>query len=144
MGILGELQRANLLNIEQQTVLGMSLKEQLAYYDIMQTDDEDIKAFYRAGPAGIRTTQAFSQSCRWDTLDDDRQSGCIRALDHAFSQDGGLAVLQGNIALKGCIVKTAGVDESILTFEGPAVVFEVKTTRWRPFSVERSKPAMWW
>uniref|UniRef100_UPI00046F7591 dihydroxy-acid dehydratase n=1 Tax=Salinivibrio socompensis TaxID=1510206 RepID=UPI00046F7591 len=124
MGILGELQRANLLNIEQQTVLGMSLKEQLAYYDIMQTDDEDIKAFYRAGPAGIRTTQAFSQSCRWDTLDDDRQSGCIRALDHAFSQDGGLAVLQGNIALKGCIVKTAGVDESILTFEGPAVVFE--------------------
>ena len=128
MGILGELQRANLLNIDQQTVLGMSLKEQLAHYDIMQTDDEDIKAFYRAGPAGIRTTQAFSQSCRWDTLDDDRQSGCIRALEHAFSQDGGLAVLQGNIALKGCIVKTAGVDESILTFEGPAVVFESQDT----------------
>jgi dihydroxyacid dehydratase (EC 4.2.1.9) len=128
MGILGELQRANLLNSDQQTVLGMSLKEQLAHYDIMQTDDEDIKAFYRAGPAGIRTTQAFSQSCRWDTLDDDRQSGCIRALEHAFSQDGGLAVLQGNIALKGCIVKTAGVDESILTFEGPAVVFESQDT----------------
>lgn len=124
MGILGELQRANLLNVEQQTVLGMSLKEQLAQYDIVQTDDEAIKAFYRAGPAGIRTTQAFSQNCRWDTLDDDRQSGCIRAHEHAFSQDGGLAVLQGNIALNGCIVKTAGVDESILTFEGPAVVFE--------------------
>ncbi|WBA11634.1 dihydroxy-acid dehydratase [Salinivibrio kushneri] len=124
MGILGELQRANLLNVEQQTVLGISLKEQLAQYDIVQTDDEAIKAFYRAGPAGIRTTQAFSQSCRWDTLDDDRQSGCIRAHEYAFSQDGGLAVLQGNIALNGCIVKTAGVDESILTFEGPAVVFE--------------------
>lgn len=128
MGILGELQRANLLNMDQQTVLGMSLKEQLAHYDIMQTDDEDIKAFYRAGPAGIRTTQAFSQRCRWDTLDDDRQSGCIRTLEHAFSQDGGLAVLQGNIALNGCIVKTAGVDESILTFEGPAVVFESQDT----------------
>ncbi|OOE89945.1 dihydroxy-acid dehydratase [Salinivibrio sp. AR647] len=128
MGILGELQRANLLNMDQQTVLGMSLKEQLAHYDIMQTDDEDIKAFYRAGPAGIRTTQAFSQRCRWDTLDDDRQYGCIRTLEHAFSQDGGLAVLQGNIALNGCIVKTAGVDESILTFEGPAVVFESQDT----------------
>jgi len=102
----------------------MSLEEQLAQYDIMQTDDEDVKSFYRAGPAGIRTTQAFSQRCRWDTLDDDRQSGCIRAHEYAFSQDGGLAVLQGNIALNGCIVKTAGVDESILTFEGPAVVFE--------------------
>jgi dihydroxy-acid dehydratase len=124
MGILGELQRANLLNVKQQTVLGMSLEEQLAQYDIMQTDDEDVKSFYRAGPAGIRTTQAFSQRCRWDTLDDDRQSGCIRAHEYAFSQDGGLAVLQGNIALNGCIVKTAGVDESILTFEGPAVVFE--------------------
>lgn len=79
---------------------------------------------FRAGPAGIRTTQAFSQDCRWDTLDDDRQEGCIRDKAHAFSQDGGLAVLKGNLAIDGCIVKTAGVDESILKFRGPAVVYE--------------------
>ncbi|POB69288.1 dihydroxy-acid dehydratase, partial [Vibrio vulnificus] len=92
-------------------------------YDIMLTDSEEVKRFYRAGPAGIRTTQAFSQDCRWDTLDDDRAQGCIRTKENAFSQDGGLAVLKGNIALDGCIVKTAGVDESILKFTGPAVVF---------------------
>jgi dihydroxy-acid dehydratase len=124
MGILGELNRANLLNTETRTVLGISLQEQLAQYDIMQTDSADVKAFYRAGPAGIRTTQAFSQDCYWETLDDDRQDGCIRTREHAFSQDGGLAVLQGNIALDGCIVKTAGVDESNLKFRGPAIVFE--------------------
>ncbi len=124
MGILGELNRANLLNTETRTVLGISLQEQLAQYDIMQTDSADVKAFYRAGPAGIRTTQAFSQDCYWETLDDDRQDGCIRTREYAFSQDGGLAVLQGNIALDGCIVKTAGVDESNLKFRGPAIVFE--------------------
>ncbi|SHG12573.1 dihydroxy-acid dehydratase [Vibrio gazogenes] len=124
MGILGELNRAKLLNTETRTVLGISLQEQLAQYDIMQTDSADVKAFYRAGPAGIRTTQAFSQDCYWETLDDDRQDGCIRTREHAFSQDGGLAVLQGNIALDGCIVKTAGVDESNLKFRGPAIVFE--------------------
>ncbi|MDG4868862.1 dihydroxy-acid dehydratase, partial [Guyparkeria sp. 1SP6A2] len=80
------------------------------------------------GPAGIRTTKAFSQSCRWDRLDDDRTSGCIRSKAHAFSQDGGLAVLRGNIALDGCIVKTAGVDEDNLTFTGPAIVFESQDT----------------
>ncbi|QMV12845.1 dihydroxy-acid dehydratase [Vibrio spartinae] len=124
MGILGELSRANLLNTETRTVLGISLQEQLAQYDIMQTDSTDVKTFYRAGPAGIRTTQAFSQDCYWETLDDDRQDGCIRTKEHAFSQDGGLAVLKGNIALDGCIVKTAGVDESNLKFRGPAIVFE--------------------
>jgi dihydroxy-acid dehydratase len=124
MGILGELNRAKLLNTETRTVLGISLQEQLAQYDIMQTDSADVQAFYRAGPAGIRTTQAFSQDCYWETLDDDRQDGCIRTREHAFSQDGGLAVLQGNIALDGCIVKTAGVDESNLKFRGPAIVFE--------------------
>ncbi|SJL84834.1 dihydroxy-acid dehydratase [Vibrio palustris] len=124
MAILGELQRAGLLVEDTRTILDMSMKEQLAKYDIMQTDSEEVKQFFRAGPAGIRTTKAFSQDCRWDTLDDDRTNGCIRELDSAFSKDGGLAVLQGNIALNGCIVKTAGVDESILTFTGPAVVFE--------------------
>ena len=79
---------------------------------------------HRAGPAGIRTTQAFSQDCRWDTLDDDRAEGCIRSLEHAYSKDGGLAVLYGNFAENGCIVKTAGVDDSILKFTGPAKVYE--------------------
>lgn len=124
MGILGELNRAGLLNSQVNTVLGTTLEEQLAHYDIMQTESEEIKSFFRAGPAGIRTTKAFSQDCRWDTLDDDREAGCIRDKANAYSQDGGLAVLKGNIALDGCIVKTAGVDESILTFTGTAIVFE--------------------
>ncbi|MGX9419310.1 dihydroxy-acid dehydratase [Vibrio sp. RC27] len=124
MAILGELNRAGLLNSDTRTVLGMSLEEQLAQYDIMTTESQEIKDFFRAGPAGIRTTKAFSQDCRWETLDDDREGGCIRTKENAFSQDGGLAVLSGNIALDGCIVKTAGVDESILKFQGPAVVFE--------------------
>ncbi|EEZ86699.1 dihydroxy-acid dehydratase [Vibrio harveyi 1DA3] len=124
MAILGELDRAGLLHNDARTVLGLSMKEQLAKYDIIQTEDEDVLKFYRAGPAGIRTTQAFSQDCRWDRLDDDRAEGCIRTKENAFSQEGGLAVLSGNIALDGCIVKTAGVDESIHKFTGPAVVFE--------------------
>ncbi len=124
MAILGELDRAALINNRTKTVLGITLQEQLTQYDIMQTQSDAVKGFYRAGPAGIRTTEAFSQACRWDTLDDDRNQGCIRTKENAYSQDGGLAVLKGNIALDGCIVKTAGVDESILTFQGPAVVFE--------------------
>ncbi|EGR4362391.1 dihydroxy-acid dehydratase [Vibrio cholerae] len=124
MGILGELQRAGLLKDQTRTVLGISLQEQLAQYDVKQTQDPAVHTLFRAGPAGIRTTQAFSQDCRWDTLDDDRQEGCIRDKAHAFSQDGGLAVLKGNLAIDGCIVKTAGVDESILKFRGPAVVYE--------------------
>lgn len=124
MAILGELDRAGLLNNQTKTVLGISMQDQLAQYDIMQTESKEIKQFFRAGPAGIRTTEAFSQECRWDTLDDDRKEGCIRTKQNAFSQDGGLAVLKGNIAIDGCIVKTAGVDESNLTFQGPAVVFE--------------------
>ncbi len=124
MAILGELDRAGLINNQTKTVLGITLQKQLTLYDIVQTESDAVKSFYRAGPAGIRTTQAFSQECRWDTLDDDRTVGCIRTKEYAYSQDGGLAVLKGNIALDGCIVKTAGVDESILTFQGPAVVFE--------------------
>ncbi|HCZ9566332.1 TPA: dihydroxy-acid dehydratase [Vibrio cholerae] len=124
MGILGELQRAGLLKDQTRTVLGISLQEQLAQYDVKQTQDPAVHTMFRAGPAGIRTTQAFSQDCRWDTLDDDRQEGCIRDKAHAFCQDGGLAVLKGNLAIDGCIVKTAGVDESILKFRGPAVVYE--------------------
>ncbi len=124
IGILGELDRAGLLNSECYNVLGQTQKETLEQYDIVLSKDKDVDTFFRAGPAGIRTTEAFSQECRWDTVDNDRENGCIRNKEHAFSQDGGLAVLSGNIALDGCIVKTAGVDESCLIFEGPAVVFE--------------------
>ncbi|KDM92004.1 dihydroxy-acid dehydratase [Photobacterium galatheae] len=127
-GILGELDRAGLLHNDVPNVLGMTLAEALTQYDIKQTNSEAVQSFFRAGPAGIRTTQAFSQDCRWDSLDDDRENGCIRNKEHAFSQDGGLAVLSGNMAQDGCIVKTAGVDESCLTFEGPAIVFESQET----------------
>ncbi len=124
IGILGELDRSGLLNRDVRNVLGLSLPETLARYDIMVTDDAAVKSMYAAGPAGIRTIQAFSQECRWPSLDDDRQDGCIRAREFAYSQDGGLAVLYGNIAEDGCIVKTAGVDKGSLVFRGPAKVYE--------------------
>ncbi|TLU64570.1 dihydroxy-acid dehydratase [Thalassotalea litorea] len=124
MAILGELARADLLDVSVPNVLGMSLEEQLKQYDIKQTDDEAVKEFFRAGPAGIRTTKAFSQSCRYPSLDDDREHGCIRSKENAFSQDGGLAVLFGNVAKNGCIVKTAGVAEENLVFKGKARIFE--------------------
>ena len=124
MAILGELDRAGLLRNQTRTVLGMTMQAQLARYDIMQTEEEAVRTFFRAGPAGIRTTQAFSQDTRWKTLDDDRENGCIRSREFAYSQDGGLAMLSGNLAENGCIVKTAGVDESILKFTGKAKVYE--------------------
>lgn len=124
MAILGELDRAGFLNSDIPTVLGITMKEQLAQYDIMQTKDQAVIDFYRAGPAGIRTTKAFSQSCRWDSVDNDRVNGCIRSLANAFSTEGGLAVLFGNMAIDGAVVKTAGVDDDNLTFSGPAKVYE--------------------
>ena len=124
IGILGELARAGLLNTDVPNILGTTLADVIAEYDIKVTDNEDVKKFYRAGPAGIRTTKAFSQDCRWDTLDDDRENGCIRSIENAFSLEGGLAVLSGNLAVDGCVVKTAGVAEENLTFTGPAHVFE--------------------
>lgn len=123
-GILGELDRAGLMNRNVSNVLEMNFPETLQKYDIMLTEDESIKKMFRAGPAGIRTTKAFSQDCRWDTLDNDRAEGCIRSLDHAFSTEGGLAVLYGNMAIDGSIVKTAGVDKDNLVFRGPAKVYE--------------------
>ena len=122
--ILGELDRAGLFDNSARNILQQTMRETLDQYDIMLTKDQAVKDMFRAGPAGIRTTQAFSQNCRWDTLDDDRAEGCIRTREHAYSQDGGLAVLYGNIAEDGCIVKTAGVDKEILTFSGPAKVYE--------------------
>lgn len=124
MGILGELNRAGVIHTEVPTVHSASMGEALAKWDIVTTQDEEVKKFYRAAPGGISTTIAFSQSMLWPDLDDDRENGCIRNKAHAYSQDGGLAVLYGNIALDGCIVKTAGVDDSILKFTGRARVFE--------------------
>lgn len=124
MGILGELDRAGVIHRDTPTVHSATMGDALDKWDIKVTQDEDVKKFYRAAPGGIRTTIAFSQSMLYPTLDDDRANGCIRDLAHAYSLDGGLAVLFGNIALDGCIVKTAGVDESILKFTGRARVFE--------------------
>ena len=122
--ILGSLARGGLLHTDLPTVHSASMEEAIAKWDITQTDDEAVHTFFKAGPAGIPTQTAFSQSTRWDTLDDDRENGCIRSVEHAYSQEGGLAVLYGNIALDGCVVKTAGVDESIHVFEGNAKIFE--------------------
>ncbi len=124
MGILAELNRAGLLHADQPTVHSATMAEALAKWDIVSTEDQAVKTFYRAGPAGIPTQTAFSQSTRWDSLDDDRAGGCIRNLDNAFSIEGGLAVLKGNLAEDGCVVKTSGVDESIWVFEGPAHICE--------------------
>ncbi|UKE69812.1 dihydroxy-acid dehydratase [Xanthomonas cerealis pv. cerealis] len=124
LAILGELARGGLLHTDQPTVHSRTLADAIAQWDITQTDADAVHTFYKAGPAGIPTQIAFSQATRWPTLDADREAGCIRDVAHAYSQEGGLAVLYGNIALDGCVVKTAGVDESIHVFEGNAKVFE--------------------
>lgn len=124
MAILGELDRAGVLDARVPTVYGDSLAEALEAWDIMRSPSAETVEFYKAGPGGIPTQTAFSQSARWPSLDGDRATGCIRDLEHAFSREGGLAVLKGNIAVDGCVVKTAGVDESILVFEGRAHVVE--------------------
>ncbi|MFE1571665.1 dihydroxy-acid dehydratase [Comamonas odontotermitis] len=124
MAILGELDRAGKLHTDVPTVHAKTMKDALDQWDIVRTQDEAVRTFYMAGPAGIPTQVAFSQGTRWPSLDLDRAEGCIRSYEHAFSKEGGLAVLRGNIALDGCVVKTAGVDDSILVFEGSAHVVE--------------------
>ncbi len=124
IAILGELARGGLLHTQVPTVHAKSLGEAIAKWDVTQTDDEAVHTFYKAGPAGIPTQIAFSQATRWSSLDLDRAEGCIRDVAHAFSSEGGLAVLYGNLAADGCVVKTAGVDESIHVFEGTARVYE--------------------
>ncbi|MBK1663586.1 dihydroxy-acid dehydratase [Rhodospirillum rubrum] len=118
MGIMGELSRAGLLHEELPTVHAPTLKAALDHWDIRRPVGDAVRAFFRAAPGGVRTVVPFSTDRLWDSLDDDRETGCIRDLDHAYSRDGGLAVLYGNLAPNGCIVKTAGVDASILTFTG--------------------------
>jgi dihydroxy-acid dehydratase len=139
--ILGELDRAGLLHTNVPTVHSKTLKEALDRWDVIRTQDEAVQTFFKAGPAGIPTQQAFSQSTRWPSLDLDRENGCIRSIEHAYSTEGGLAVLYGNLAVNGCVVKTAGIDVSMFeaeqlryttsvptstlrVFEGPARIFE--------------------
>jgi dihydroxy-acid dehydratase len=124
MAILGELDRGGKLHTDVPSVAGKDMAEVLDKWDIMRNPTPEVVEFYKAGPAGIPTQQAFSQSTRWPSLDGDRAEGCIRSIEHAFSQEGGLAVLFGNLAQDGCVVKTAGVDDSILVFEGPAHITE--------------------
>ncbi len=124
MAILGELDRAGRLHTDVPTVYGGTLKDALNEWDIARAPSEAVQTFYKAGPAGIPTQTAFSQSTRWPSLDTDRAEGCIRSVEHAFSLEGGLAVLTGNIAVDGCVVKTAGVDDTLLVFEGRAHVTE--------------------
>jgi dihydroxy-acid dehydratase len=124
MAILGELARGDLLNLDMPTVHSATLGEAIQRWDIRQTNSESVREFFRAAPGGVPTQVAFSQSSRWEELDIDREAGAIRDIPHAFSKDGGLAVLKGNLAPNGAVVKTAGVDESILKFTGPAVIFE--------------------
>ncbi|OZA84329.1 MAG: dihydroxy-acid dehydratase, partial [Azorhizobium sp. 39-67-5] len=124
MAILGELDRGGLIHTDQPTVHAPTMKDALDRWDVVRTKSDTVATFYRAAPGGVPTQVAFSQSRRWDDLDVDRETGVIRSVEHAYSKDGGLAVLFGNIAEDGCIVKTAGVDASILTFTGPARIFE--------------------
>ena len=124
MGLMGELDRAGLINRSSPTMHTATIGDAIDTWDILRSNDPDKEKFYRAGPGGVRTTQAFSQSKRWDSLDTDRESGCIRSAEYAYSPDGGLAVLFGNIALEGCVVKTAGVDAENLIFDGPANMCE--------------------
>ncbi len=124
MAILGELDRAGLIHREVPTIHSSSLGNAIDHWDVRRTSDEQVHTLFRAAPGNVPTQEAFSQENRWPELDLDRENGCIRDVAHAYSKDGGLAVLYGNIAQDGCVVKTAGVDESILTFSGPARIFE--------------------
>ncbi|WP_142850282.1 dihydroxy-acid dehydratase [Telmatospirillum sp. J64-1] len=124
VGILAELDRAGLIHRDVPTVHARTMGESLDRNDVAGNASEEVRTFFRASPGGVRTTEAFSTQRRYETLDTDREKGCIRSVEHAYSKDGGLAVLYGNIALDGCIVKTAGVDASILKFSGPVVICE--------------------
>src|SRR5690606_13450313 len=124
MGILGPLDRAGLHDTSRPTIHSETLGKALEQWDISRSNSEMVHKFFCAAPGGVPTQVAFSQERRFDSVDADRENGVIRSKEHAFSQDGGLAVLYGNLAEDGCIVKTAGVDEEILTFSGTARIFE--------------------
>ena len=138
-GLLGELKRANKINENVNCVHSNSLGEAINQWDIMNTEDQGVRKFFAAAPGGIRTTKAFSQDRVWPSLDLDRENGCIRNKKNAYSQDGGLAVLYGNIASEGCIVKTAGVDEEILKFTGKVKMFESQDAAVEAISADKIK-----
>ena len=138
-GLLGELKRANKINENVNCVHSTSLGEAINQWDIMHTEDQGVRKCFSAAPGGIRTTKAFSQDRVWPSLDLDRENGCIRNKKNAYSQDGGLAVLYGNIALEGCIVKTAGVDEEILKFTGKVKIFESQDAAVEAISADKIK-----
>jgi dihydroxy-acid dehydratase len=140
MGVLAELNRAGLIHTDTGTVHAASMGEALAKWDIKSTEDPHIRQFYRAAPGGVRTKVAFSQNNYYPSLDTNRQTGCIRSGEHAFSQDGGLAVLFGNIAQDGCIVKTASVDPGMIRFTGSARVFEGQDEAVEGILSDRVKP----
>jgi len=140
MGVLGELDRAGLLDTSTASVAGQTLAHVLEQWDIAKQPSPEVVKMYKAGPAGIRTTQAFSQSTRWPSLDLDRVGGCIRDKAHAYSQEGGLAVLYGNISTSGCIVKTAGVADQLLTFAGKVRVFESQDDACAAILADQIKP----
>jgi dihydroxy-acid dehydratase len=124
MRIVGELERGGLIHTDVSTVHASTMGAALELWDISRTSDPGVEKFFKAAPGNVRTTEAFSQSKRWKTLDRDAENGCIRSVEHAYTKDGGLAILYGNLALEGCIVKTAGVDEELLVFTGVANIFE--------------------
>ena len=124
IAILGELEKGGFIHRDCSTIQGRNIGEVIDYFDVARNPADDVIEFYRAAPGGVRTTEAFSQSNRYDTLDLDRKNGCIHSIENAYSKDGGLAVLAGNIALDGSIVKSAGVAEENFTFKGPARVYE--------------------
>jgi dihydroxy-acid dehydratase len=140
IGILGELERAGLLDLSVRTVQGITLGETLARWDVRRTADPAVHAFYRAAPGRRPSQSAFSQDSSYESLDVDRAAGCIRDVAHAYSQDGGLAVLRGNLARDGCIVKTAGVDPGLLRFRGPARVFESENETAAAIQAGRIRP----
>ena len=140
MGILGELDRAGLLHAELPTVHSKTFKEALDIWDLARSPAEAVSTFFKAGPAGIPTQTAFSQATRWPSLDTDREHGCIRSLEHAYSLEGGLAVLYGNIAPDGCVVKTSGVDESVHVFSGTAHICESQEDAVDDILNDRVKP----
>jgi dihydroxy-acid dehydratase len=140
MAILGELDRAGLVHRDVPTVHAATIGDAIDRWDIAQTESEDVRDFFMAAPGGVPTQTAFSQDRRWQALDLDRAAGAIRSAEHAFSKDGGLAVLKGNLATDGCIVKTAGVDDSILKFSGPARVLESQDAAVQAILTNRISP----
>ena len=139
VSILGELARGG-LHTDLPTVHRKTMAEAIAKWDITQTKDPAVHEFYKAGPGGVPTQTAFSQATRWPTLDLDREKGCIRSVEHAYNREGGLAVLYGNIAEDGCVVKTAGVDPSIWVFDGKAKIFESQDDAVRGILADEVKP----